>query len=153
MECQNDSDCNELNVCTKNKCKHKSFFPATSREIVGLLCIVVGSALSNAGGIGGGGLLIPILILILKFETHEAIPISKLMIFTGALTAFIMGMRNKHPYRDAIALDYNIAGVLIPMILFGTIVGVTLNKIMPFSIILICLSIVLVVNTYKTFKT
>ena len=120
--------------------------------MVGLLCIVVGSALSNAGGIGGGGLLIPILILILKFETHEAIPISKLMIFTGALTAFIMGIQNKHPYRDAIALDYNIAGVLIPMILFGTIVGVTLNKIMPFSIILICLSIVLVVNTYKTFK-
>ncbi len=91
--------------------------------------------------------------MILKFETHEAIPISKLMIFTGALTAFIMGMKNKHPYRDAIALDYNIAGVLIPMILFGTIVGVTLNKIMPFSVILICLSIVLVVNTYKTFKT
>ena len=128
------------------------FFPATIREIVGLVCIVVGSALSNAGGIGGGGLLIPILILILKFETHEAIPISKIMIFTGALTAFIMGLNYKHPYRDAIALDYNIAGVLIPMILFGTIVGVTLNKVMPFSVILICLSIVLVVNTYKTFK-
>jgi uncharacterized membrane protein YfcA len=127
--------------------------PATAREITGLICIIVGSALSNAGGIGGGGLLIPILILILKFETHEAIPISKLMIFTGALTAFFMGLKNKHPYRDSIALDYNIAGVLIPMILFGTIVGVTLNKIMPFSIILICLSFVLVVNTYKTFKT
>lgn len=153
MECSEDTDCNELNYCIKNKCKHKSFLPATRREIIGLVCIVVGSALSNAGGIGGGGLLIPILILILKFETHEAIPISKLMIFTGALTAFLMGLSNKHPYRNAIALDYNIAGVLIPMILFGTIVGVTLNKIMPFSIILICLSIVLIVNTYKTFKT
>ena len=141
-----------MNLCIKNECKHKSLFPITKREIVGLLCIIVGSALSNAGGIGGGGLLIPILILILKFETHEAIPISKLMIFTGALTAFIMGLKNKHPYRDAVALDYNIAGCLIPMILFGTIVGVTLNKVMPFSVILICLSFVLIINTYKTFN-
>ena len=75
------------------------------------------------------------------------------MIFTGALTAYIMGLKNKHPYRDVIALDYNIAGVLIPFILFGTIVGVTLNKILPFTIILICLSIVLIVNTYKTFNS
>jgi len=142
-----------MNFCQKNICKHKSLFPITQREVIGLIFIIVGSALSNAGGIGGGGLLIPILILILKFETHEAIPISKLMIFTGALTAFIMGLNNKHPYRDAIALDYNIAGVLIPMILFGTIVGVTLNKVMPFSVILICLSFVLVINTYKTFNT
>ena len=100
-----------------------------------MIFITIGSALSNAGGIGGGGLLIPILILILNFGTHEAIPISKLMIFTGALTAFIMGLKNKHPYRDATALDYNIAGILIPMILFGTIVGVTLNKILPFQYI------------------
>jgi uncharacterized membrane protein YfcA len=113
--------------------------------------IIFGSALSNAGGIGGGGLLIPILILQLKFLTHEAIPISKLMIFTGALTSFIMGLGNKHPHRNATALDYNVAGMLIPMTLFGTMVGVTLNKVTPPSLILICLTIVLVINTIKTF--
>ena len=57
--------------------------PPTLREIIGGFFIVIGSALSNAGGIGGGGLLIPILLILLNFKTHEAIPISKLMIFTG----------------------------------------------------------------------
>jgi uncharacterized membrane protein YfcA len=114
------------------------------------LAIIIGSAVSNAGGIGGGGLLIPILILILKFSTHEAIPISKLMILTGASTAFIMGLNNKHPTRNGIPLDLNIAGVLIPMLLFGTMVGVSLNKVTPPSVILISLTLVLVVNTIKT---
>ncbi len=97
-------------------------------------------------------MLIPILILILKFSTHEAIPVSKLMIFTGALTAFIMGLKNKHPHRNGIPLDMNVAGVLVPMLLFGTMVGVSLNKVMPPSIILISLTIVLVLNTFKTSK-
>ncbi len=141
-----------MNNCIDYKCQHKHFLPPTLQEIIGCMLIIIGSALSNAGGIGGGGLLIPILILQLKFSTHEAIPISKLMIFTGALTAFLMGLKNKHPYRNAQALDYNIAGVLIPMVLFGTMIGVSLNKVMPQSIILISLTLVLVVNTVKTFK-
>jgi uncharacterized membrane protein YfcA len=112
--------------------------------------IFIGSALSNAGGIGGGGLLLPILILQLNFSTTEAIPISKLMIFTGALTSYIMGIRNKHPFRDAPALDFNIAGLLIPPLLLGTMVGVTFNKVLPPFLILLSLTVVLVINTYKT---
>ena len=145
-----DNDCSYLNICLNHKCEHKPFSPATLSEWIGVFCITLGSAVSNAGGIGGGGLLIPILILILKFSTHEAIPISKLMIFTGATTAFIMGLKNKHPYRNGIPLDLNVAGVLVPMLLFGTMVGVSLNKVMPPSIILISLTIVLILNTIKT---
>ncbi len=129
---------------------HKHFFPPTTSELIGAGSIVLGSAVSNAGGIGGGGLLIPILILIFKFSTHEAIPVSKLMIFTGALTAFTMGLKNKHPYRNGIPLDLNVAGVLVPMLLFGTMVGVSLNKVMPPSVILISLTLVLILNTFKT---
>ena len=150
LSTQTKCNCDYLNVCVDGKCKHKQFFPPFTIEIVGTLMIIVGSALSNAGGIGGGGLLIPILILLLKFQTHEAIPISKIMIFTGALTAFMLGLSVKHPHRKAIAVDYNIAGLMIPMVLFGTMVGVSLNKLCPPPIILICLTFVLVINTHKT---
>jgi uncharacterized membrane protein YfcA len=114
--------------------------------------IFIGSALSNAGGIGGGGLLIPILLLMLNFYTHEAIPISKLMIFTGAVTSFMLGFRQKHPTRNAITIDYNIPMLIVPMLLFGTMVGVTLNKITPPWLILISLTFVLIINTYKTLR-
>ena len=114
--------------------------------------VIICSALSNAGGIGGGGLLIPLLILLLGFYTHEAIPISKLMIFTGALTSFILGFRQKHPSRNTITIDYNIPYLLVPMLLFGTMVGVTLNKVTPPIVILLSLTALLILNTYKTMK-
>lgn len=152
-ECQTNRQCQYLNSCIKGKCVHKSLYDPRLAEILGLFLILIGSGISNAGGIGGGGLLIPILILQLRFETHEAIPISKLMIFTGALTAFLMGLRNnKHPYRDGGAIDYNLASMLIPMILFGTMVGVTLNKLTPPWIILVSLTLCLVINTVKTIQ-
>jgi uncharacterized membrane protein YfcA len=144
----------ELNYCdlTNKRCAHKKVLPITFNEVIGLIMITIGSALSNAGGIGGGGLLIPILLLLLKFYTHEAIPISKLMIFTGAVTSFLLGFRQKHPFRNSITIDYNIPMLLVPFLLFGTMVGVTLNKVTPPWLILISLTCVLVINTYKTFK-
>jgi hypothetical protein len=42
-----------LNQCEENICSHKTFLPITTQEIIGLICILFGSALSNAGGIGG----------------------------------------------------------------------------------------------------
>ena len=114
--------------------------------------IFIGSALSNAGGIGGGGLLLPILLLILRFYTHEAIPISKLMIFAGAIASFIMNLQHKHPFREGIVIDYNIPFIIVPMLLFGTMIGVTLNKVFPPWIILVCLTLVLIINTFKTFR-
>jgi uncharacterized membrane protein YfcA len=117
-----------------------------------LILILLTSALSNAGGVGGGGLVIPILLLMFKFYTHEAIPISKLTIFTGALTSFLLGFNQPHPYRKAINIEYNIPYLIVPMLLFGTMVGISLNKVMPPWIILVSLTIVLVLNTYKTLK-
>lgn len=152
--CKTNEECMELNYCelSKNKCVHKKIFSDIQKELIGLISIIFGSALSNAGGIGGGGLLIPILLLILKFYTHEAIPISKLMIFTGAITSFILGFRQKHPTRNSITIEYNIPLLLVPMLLFGTMVGVTLNKVTPPWLILVSLTAVLIINTYKTLK-
>lgn len=121
-------------------------------DVIGLLSIIVGSAVSNAGGIGGGGLFVPILILILKFDTHEAIPISKLMILSGAITAFILNFKLKHPSRNTISIDYNIAILIVPMLLFGTVVGVTLNKIFSDFMIILMLTLVLLINTFTTLK-
>ena len=150
--CTTDTNCTKFNVCNEKlqECEHKKFFPTSFSEMMGLVSIAIGSALSNAGGIGGGGLLIPILLLLLGFVAHEAIPISKLMIFTGALTSFLLGFRQKHPTRDAITIDYNIPLILVPMLLFGTMVGVTLNKVCPPWLILINLTLLLIINTYKT---
>lgn len=94
----------------------------------------------------------PILIVFLHFNTKEAVPISKLMILTGALTALFMGLKNKHPFRDSVSIDYNLVILILPVIILGTMVGVTLNKVFPPILILIILTLTLVISTYKTFK-
>ncbi len=92
---------------------------------------MIGSCISNAGGIGGGGLLIPILLIVMNFEADEAIPVSKLMIFAGALTSFLLGFQVHHPFRKGVSIDYNLPMILIPLLLFGTMTGVTLYKVFP----------------------
>jgi uncharacterized membrane protein YfcA len=109
--------------------------------------------MSNASGLGGGLLFIPVLLLIMKFYPHEAIPISKMVIFAGALTSFIQNLRVKRPGRNTKALNYNLIIVNASNLLLGTVFGVTLNKILPNTLILFLLCLLLVYNSIKTFKT
>ena len=46
-------------------------------------------ALANVGGIGGGGLIIPIMMAMFTFTTKEAIALSGFTIFTGSVARFI----------------------------------------------------------------
>ena len=109
--------------------------------------------MSNASGLGGGLLFIPVLLLIMNFYPHEAIPISKIVIFAGAVTSFIQNTKVKRPGRNAKALNYNLVIVNAPNLLLGTVLGVTLNKILPNALILFLLCLLLFYYSYKTFKT
>ena len=44
----------------------------------------------------------------MNFYPHEAIPISKIVIFAGALTSFIQNTKVKRPGRNSKALNYNL---------------------------------------------
>ncbi len=64
MKCNNDDDCLDLYHCnSEKKCIHKDIFPLTWREIVGCIVIAIMVGLANAGGIGGG----PVMVLIIKY--------------------------------------------------------------------------------------
>ena len=121
--------------------------------LIGFLSIFIAAGMSNASGLGGGLLFIPVLLLIMKFYPHEAIPISKMVIFAGALTSFIQNLRVKRPGRNTKALNYNLIIVNASNLLLGTVFGVTLNKILPNTLILFLLCLLLVYNSIKTFKT
>jgi uncharacterized membrane protein YfcA len=97
-------------------------------------------------------MLMPILIIFLHFTTKQAIPMAKLMIFVGSFTAFLMGIKNKHPFREANPIEYNMVILILPFVVFGTMIGVLFNKILPPTIILIILMFTMIINTYKTLK-
>jgi hypothetical protein len=74
------------------------------------------------------------------------------MTFFGALTAYILNMKLTHPSRDTVAIDYNISKLIVPFLLYGTVIGITLNRITSSFIILFVMTFVLFYNTFKTFK-
>ena len=57
---------------------------------MGLLIVLCITSLTNAGGIGGGALLIPVYVFVFNFTIDNAIPLSKLTIFSGALTNILL---------------------------------------------------------------
>ena len=88
----------------------------------------------------------------MHFYTHESIPLSKIVIFFGSLSSFFLNLKLTHPVRNTKALDFNMIILICPNLLMGTVLGVTLNKILPNIIIIFLLTILLFYNTYKTFK-
>jgi len=111
-----------------------------------ILPVLLGMA--NVGGIGGGGIIIPCLMTAWGFETKQAIAISNITIFVGAVLRFACTYGQKHPEKpDSVGLDYGIAIVMMPLVLVGSFSGVLINLWLPDVILGIILSLLLVFLT------
>ena len=108
-----------------------------------LLSIIVG--LANNGGIGGGGLIIPVCITMMGFSSIEAIALSNSIIFAGAVVRFLgfsMWQRNpKLPCQTIIR--YNVVSVMIPLVLIGSLSGSLISIILPEAVLTIILVVLL----------
>ena len=89
--------------------------------------IFILSGLFNATGIGGGSLFVAYLMSVLKYETKTAIGMSYAILFGGSLakTSFSVRLRNDESNKPLI--NYNVALILIPAMLVGSIIGLYLN--------------------------
>jgi len=122
------------------------------RVILGTFLITFGAAGAAGGGIGGGGLYVPLLIMVIGLETKEAVPISQGCIVGAAIAHFILNVPKRHPYIDKPLMDYAALLVLEPMLLAGSIFGVMVNGMLPSVVILLVLICVLSLGSYKTSK-
>mmetsp|Transcript_1418 Transcript_1418/g.1928 ORF Transcript_1418/g.1928 Transcript_1418/m.1928 type:complete len:136 (+) Transcript_1418:154-561(+) len=89
--CAVDTDCPQhpYYICERKACVHKGIFPIYASEFIGILVLTILIALANVGGVGGGGLIIPVIMSLFGFHTKEAIAISGFTIFTGSVARFI----------------------------------------------------------------
>ena len=147
--CAVDSDCPQspYYVCRAKICVHKGIFPIYRSEFIGVLVLTVLIALANVGGVGGGGLIIPIIMALFGFHTKEAIAISGFTIFTGSVARFIYSYNQRHPEKDATMIDYGIVIVMMPLVLVGSFVGVLVNIMLPPVLLSIFLTVILLLLT------
>jgi uncharacterized membrane protein YfcA len=112
--------------------------------------LIVGFA--NAGGIGGGALLMPIIIIFFDTDVAVASPISNFCIFLSSLMRFIINFKQTHPERTKVMQNYDIAVLFTPLLMVGSSIGVMVNLVLPSLISTIALVLVVAVMSYDCFK-
>ncbi|KAG5556739.1 hypothetical protein RHGRI_007116 [Rhododendron griersonianum] len=87
----------------------------------------LGSAFGTVGGVGGGGIFVPMLTLIVGFDTKSAAALSKCMIMGASAASVWYNLRVPHPCREVPILDYDLALLFQPMLMLGITIGVALR--------------------------
>jgi len=102
-----------------------------------LLCapiLFLGGLLCSAGGIGGGGVYVTLLMVAGGLAPHEAVPLSKAIVFLGSLSSLVLNLRKGVAAKAGEVakqslIDYGICRIVVPASLMGTLLGVLLNRI------------------------
>lgn len=151
--CNTDSECQEVNaymLCmevegeVEKQCKHKPLFPMEGQEIAGSFVFALVMLLSNVGGIGGGGVAIPLVMVFFNFSMKPAIAISSFSIMCATLARFAFNFNERHPEKaDCTSIDYGMTNVMMPLILVGSLVGAYVYVAFPDLVLQIILTILL----------
>jgi uncharacterized membrane protein YfcA len=132
------------------------------RDWLTFICSALGLLLAAGGGIGGGGILVPVLILVGQFSPKEAVPLTNICILGGSISNCAFNMMKRHPFFDKPPppdytvidrprIDYDIVLVMEPMTIAGAVLGSLINKILPGYVLTILLFVVLGAMSIKTF--
>ncbi|KAK6932403.1 Transmembrane protein TauE-like [Dillenia turbinata] len=126
----------------------------TSKVLIsGILCFLSAS-ISSAGGIGGGGLFIPILSIVAGLDLKTASSFSAFMVTGGSIACVLYSMFITSPkHSHKVLIDYDIALLSEPCMLLGVSVGVICNVAFPEWLITIMFAVFLAWCTFKTCKS
>lgn len=102
--------------------------------------------MSNVGGIGGGGIAIPLVMVFFNFSMKPAIAISSFSIMCSTLARFFFNFNERNPdKKDSTSIDYGMTNVMMPLILIGSLIGAYVYVAFPDIVIQIILTILLFV--------
>ncbi|KAL4339486.1 hypothetical protein GQ457_08G012060 [Hibiscus cannabinus] len=111
----------------------------------------LGSACGTVGGVGGGGIFVPMLTLIVGFDTKSAAAISKCMIMGASASSVWYNLRVPHPTKEVPILDYDLALLFQPMLMLGITVGVALSVVFPYWLITVLIIILFIGTSSRSF--
>lgn len=143
---------NSTDFVNNHPSDHAPLFPLKAEDFLGFFLAALGLILAAGGGIGGGGILVPIYILVLGFMPKHAIPLSNVTVFGGAIANTIRNVKKRHPNADRPLIDWDLILVMEPSTLAGALIGANLNKILSETVIAVMLVVLLTFTAYNTLK-
>ncbi|KAE8687639.1 putative Membrane protein-like [Hibiscus syriacus] len=121
------------------------------RSVVGTFIGFCGAAFGSVGGVGGGGIFVPMLSLIVGFDPKSATAISKCMIMGAAASTVYYNLNLRHPTLDMPIIDYDLALLIQPMLMLGISIGVAFNVLFADWMVTVLLIFLFVGTSTKAF--
>ncbi|KAE9619632.1 hypothetical protein Lal_00038042 [Lupinus albus] len=120
---------------------------------LGLVTLIgfLGSAFGTVGGVGGGGIFVPMLTLLIGFDSKSAAALSKCMIMGASASSVWYNLRVPHPTKEVPILDYDLALLFQPMLMLGITIGVALSVVFPYWLITILIIILFIGTSSRSF--
>lgn len=119
--------------------------------VVGTVIGFFGAAFGSVGGVGGGGIFVPMLSLIIGFDPKSATAISKCMIMGAAASTVYYNLKLRHPTLDMPIIDYDLTLLIQPMLMLGISIGVTFNVIFADWMVTVLLIVLFIGTSTKAF--
>lgn len=123
-----------------------------------LICSVIlffAGILCSAAGIGGGGIYVAVLMVSGRLSPHNAVPLSKAIVFFGSIASLIVNlfhMRGRSATAKSV-IDTDACRLVVPATLIGTFLGVLLNRHTSDYIIVVLLTAILGLMTGMVART
>ena len=107
--CRFDIDCNNRSyVCLDNSCVTKSLFDKTNiNDICFLILVMILMMLGSVGGLACGSLLIPMIIIALKFNHIDSASTVVSIELFALLSKFILAVWISHPSANKPVIDWS----------------------------------------------
>ena len=78
-------------------------------------CLIAFSSDATRISFSGGGILVPIYILVMEFSPKHAIPLSNITVFGGAVANTLLNTSKRHPLADRPLVDWDLILVMEPL--------------------------------------
>lgn len=110
----------------------------------------LGGTLGSTGGIGGGGIVVPIYIIVIGLPPHNAIPLGSVTVLGGSLAGLLLNLRRRHPLADRPVIDWDLILMMEPLVLVGALLGTILHRVVSEKILSVLLVLLLSVVAHTT---
>ena len=114
-----------------------------SSEIIGTGVLSVLMALAVMSGLGGGGIIVPLLMAFYGLDTKRSVAVSGFTIVMGSVFRFVFTYSQKHPSKDSTCIEYGLTNIMLPTVLMGSVSGVFFNILLPEIILQVCMFVLL----------
>mmetsp|Transcript_34812 Transcript_34812/g.39697 ORF Transcript_34812/g.39697 Transcript_34812/m.39697 type:complete len:551 (+) Transcript_34812:97-1749(+) len=127
-----------------------TLFPLETTDILGFSFASMGVLIAAGGGIGGGGIALPIYIIVVGLPPRDAIPVCSLTVFGGALATTLITGKKRHPLADPPLINWNLVLLMEPLVVMGALLGALLQRLISEKFLVVMLVILLSVTAHST---